>query len=60
MTIVVEKDGSVGRVQVLKGAEPFVGAAVAAVKQWRYEPALLEGQAIAVFKIVNLTFQLKE
>lgn len=60
LKIVVERDGRVGRVQVLKGEEPFVSAALSAVKGWRYEPAQLDGQPIAVFKIVNLTFQLRE
>lgn len=59
LKIVVERDGRVGRVQVLKGDEPFVSAALAAVKQWTYEPARLDGEAIAVFKIVDLKFKLR-
>jgi hypothetical protein len=45
---------------VLKGEEPFTSAAIAAVKQWKYEPARLEGQPIVVFKIVDLKFRLRE
>jgi protein TonB len=59
LKIVVERDGHVGRVQVLKGEEPFVSAALAAVKSWTYEPARLDGEAIAVFKIVDLKFKLR-
>ena len=59
LKIVVELDGHVGRVQVLKGEEPFVSAALAVVKSWKYEPATLEGAPLAVFKIVNITFSLR-
>lgn len=60
LKIVVEQDGRVGRIQVLKGAEPFVAAAIAAVQTWTYEPARLEGEPLAVFKIVNITFALRD
>jgi protein TonB len=60
LKIVVELDGSVGRVQVLKGEEPFVSAALAVVKTWTYQPATLEDAPIAVFKIVNITFALRD
>lgn len=60
LKIVVEADGQVGRVQVLKGEEPFVSAALAVVRTWTYEPATLEGVPITVFKIVNITFSLRE
>ncbi len=60
LKIVVELDGHVGRVQVLKGEEPFVSAALAVVKSWKYQPATLEGAPLIVFKIVNITFSLRE
>lgn len=60
LKIVVGQDGRVGPIQVLKGAEPFVAAAIAAVKTWTYEPARLEGEPLAVFKIVNITFALRD
>ena len=60
LKIVVESDGTVGRVTVLKGEEPFVSAALAVVRTWTYEPATLEGNPISVFKIVNITFALRE
>lgn len=60
LKIVVELDGHVGRVQVLKGEEPFLSAALAVVRSWKYEPATLEGSPIAVFKIVNITFSLRD
>ncbi len=60
LKVVVEKDGSVGRISVLKGDEPFVGSAIAAVKTWRFTPAQLDGQAIAVFLTVPVKFSLRE
>lgn len=60
LKIVVELDGRVGRIQVLKGEEPFVSAALAVVQTWTYEPATLEGAPLAVFKIVSITFSLRE
>ena len=59
LKVVVELDGRVGRVQVLKGEEPFVSAALAVVRTWTYSPATLEGAPISVFKIVNVTFSLR-
>ena len=59
LKLVVELDGHVGRIQVLKGEEPFVSAALAVVRGWKYEPATLEGAPLAVFKIVNITFSLR-
>ena len=29
------------------------------LKTWKYEPATLEGAPLAVFKIVNITFSLR-
>lgn len=60
LKVVVETDGSVGRVQVLKGEEPFVSSALAVVKTWKYEPATLDGVPLAVFKIVSITFSLRD
>ena len=40
----VGKDGSVTGVKVVRGRQVFVDAAVAAVKQWKYKPAMLNGE----------------
>lgn len=59
LKLVVEVDGRVSNIQVMRGDEPFVGAALAAVRTWRYEPALVDGQPTAVFRIVKVPFRLK-
>ncbi|PTL84730.1 energy transducer TonB [Vitiosangium sp. GDMCC 1.1324] len=59
LKVVVEVDGHVSNIKVMRGEEPFVSAALAAVKTWRYEPALVDGQPTAVFRIVKIPFRLK-
>ena len=59
LRIVVGLDGKVENVEVLKGDEPFVGAAVETVRSWRYRPAMQAGNAIRVQHIVRIPFQLR-
>jgi protein TonB len=58
LKVIILADGSVARVEVMKGDEPFVSAAVKAVKQWKYEPARYKGQAITVYRIIQIPFKL--
>jgi protein TonB len=60
LKVVIEKNGSVGRIQVMKGEEPFVSAAVTLVKTWKYSPATLDGTPIATFKIVKVSYRLRK
>jgi protein TonB len=59
LKIVINEDGSVGDIEVKKGDEPFVSAAIAAVKTWKYSPALLDGKPIAVYRVIKVPFKLK-
>ena len=57
LSIVIDKDGGVQRVQVLQGDEdhpPSNSAVADAVKQWRYEPFLLDGKPTPVRTTVFL------
>ncbi len=57
LSIVVDKNGVVQQVKVLQGAEdhpPSNSAATDAVKQWRYEPFLLDGKPVPVRTTVFL------
>jgi protein TonB len=56
---VVDVEGRVTQVKVMRGEEPFASAAVAMVKTWRFKPALLDGQPISVFRIHKFPFRLK-
>ncbi|NMO23025.1 TonB family protein [Pyxidicoccus fallax] len=59
LKIVVTEAGEVRDVTVLRGEEPFVSAAVRAVSTWRYQPALLEGRPITVYRVVKVPFRLR-
>ncbi len=57
LSIVVDKNGVVQQVKVWQGAEdhpPSNSAATDAVKQWRYEPFLLDGKPVPVRTTVLL------
>ena len=58
LKIVILADGTVANVQVLRGDEPFVTAALDTVKRWKYEPARFKGQAISVYRIIQIPFKL--
>jgi len=58
LKVVILADGSVGDVTVMRGEEPFVSAAVTTVKQWKYEPALAQGQPITVYRVIQIPFKL--
>jgi protein TonB len=58
LKVIIRADGSVAEVQVMRGEEPFVSSAVAAVKKWKYAPARFKGQAITIYKIIQIPFKL--
>lgn len=58
LKIVILENGHVGEIKVLKGDPQFVEAALAVVKGWRYQPAMLAGRPISVFRIVQIPFRL--
>jgi periplasmic protein TonB len=59
LKVVIEKNGTIGKVSVMKGEEPFVTAALNAVKTWKYTPATLDGAPISIFKIVKIPFRIR-
>jgi protein TonB len=58
LLIQIGKDGSVTQVKRLNGQPILAGAAQEAVKQWRYEPAKVNGQPVETETTVKLTFDL--
>ena len=56
--LVILADGMVADVQVMRGDEPFVSAAVKTVKAWKYQPARYKGQPITVYRIIQIPFKL--
>ena len=58
MEAVIGPDGKVTDVRVLRSVAGLDEAAVDAVKQWQYEPTLLNGLAIPVIMTVTVQFTL--
>jgi protein TonB len=57
LTASIAEDGAVREIKVLSGEPMLAEAAVAAVRQWRYSPCLLNGQPIAVEKPITIVFK---
>jgi protein TonB len=61
LLVVIEADGRVGEIQVISAPDPRFGfdlAAIEAVKQWRYRPAMLGRRPVAVQASVIVEFTL--
>jgi TonB family protein len=56
----IGKDGTVERVRVVSGPSALQHAAVEAVRQWRYQPFLLNGNPIVVKTNITVVFTLAE
>jgi protein TonB len=60
LEIVVNRDGSVGRISVKKGlGEGLDQRAVEAVRQWQFAPARRQGEAVDVLVEVSVEFKLR-
>ena len=59
LKIVIDEQGRVTVVSVMRGEEPLTSAAVEAVRRWRYEPATLGGTPISIYRIVKVPFRLR-
>jgi protein TonB len=57
---IIGRDGQVSELQVLSGHPLLVNAALDAVRQWRYSPTLLNGQAVEVETTITVSFVLGE
>ena len=55
---VIGKDGTVGDLHLVSGHPMLAGAAIEAVKQWRYRPYLLNNEPVEVDTQINVNFTL--
>ena len=55
---IIGSDGSIKRARVLKSEPMLAAAALAAVRQWKYSPTLLDGTPTEVLMTVVVTFAL--
>jgi protein TonB len=58
--VVIGKEGTIEELKVLKGHPLLVKAALEAVRQWRYQPTLLNGDPIEVVTEITVNFKLAE
>jgi TonB family protein len=54
LSIVIDKQGRVTEIKVTSGHPLLVQAAIDAVKQWEYQPTLLNGQPVEVETLVEM------
>jgi len=57
---IIGKDGSVQQLQVVSGHPLLVQSALDAVKQWRYQPTLLNGEPVEVDTEIDVIFTLAQ
>lgn len=60
LLVLIGQDGRVKSVEALSGSPMLAASAKAGVAQWRYRPAILEGQAVEVETRVTVHFVLNE
>ncbi len=58
LSAIIATDGTVQSVTVVSGNPVLVPAAVTAVREWRYKPTLLNGQAVEVETLITVNFVL--
>ena len=58
LSAVIDINGQITNLQLVSGHPMLVPAAIAAVKQWRYKPYLLNGQPVEVETTITVIFTL--
>jgi protein TonB len=56
----IGRDGVIRNLQVVSGHPLLTGAAIEAVQQWRYQPTLLNGEAVEVITEIEVNFTLSQ
>jgi protein TonB len=54
--VIIGKDGTIRQLQVVSGHPYLRDAAVAAAKQWRYRPYILNGERVPVQSLITINF----
>jgi periplasmic protein TonB len=58
LAAIIGRDGTIQNLQAVSGHPLLTPAAVEAVRQWRYQPTLLNGQAVEVITQIDVNFSL--
>jgi periplasmic protein TonB len=57
LSVKISKTGDISNLKVLSGDARLAQAAVAAVKQWKYKPYLLDGEPVEIETTITLNFK---
>ena len=60
LEVTLSRTGEVSEVEVVRSTPLLDEAAVAAVRQWRYEPTLVDGEPVSVLMTVTMNFALRD
>ena len=55
---IIQEDGSVGELRVARGVCSLSKAAIDAIKQWKYQPFLANGQNLRIYTTIETVFTL--
>jgi len=58
LDVQVLSDGTVGNISIVKGNPVLAGAAVQAVRQWKYQPYVLDGRSVESQTRITINFSL--
>jgi len=58
LSAIIDANGQITNLQLVSGHPMLVPAAIAAVRQWRYKPYLLNGQPVEVETQITVIFSL--
>ncbi len=58
LQVLINKDGGVTKVEITSGPALLTRAASDAVKQWKYKPTIVNGQAVEVITSVSVQFHM--
>ena len=56
----IAKDGTIRNLQLISGNPILAQAAIEAVKQWVYQPTLLNGEPVEVIAPIEVSFTLSQ
>ncbi|MBL8176329.1 MAG: TonB family protein, partial [Bryobacterales bacterium] len=59
-SVTIAPDGKVSNIELVAGHPILVQAAMEGVRQWEYEPTLLNGKPVAVMTMVDVNFTLSD
>jgi len=57
---ILDRNGRIDRVRVIRSVPLLDAAAMEAVRQWRYTPTVLNGQPVQVLMTITINFQLQQ